>query len=171
MFLASSCTLLCRARKAAPMGERPPITMLCSQLEMHQAKLVVGLRIIGVKLHGIFELQDGCCVFPLGHIGQALLHVSGLLGLWIPLTTVQRQQHSKQQSAYPITLQPTTGRHIANSPWHPQWSKFTFFVCSWSNPSGIFGCTAVPLAQGATRQQRWSADQQYMKRSITPWSS
>src|SRR5262249_39411921 len=112
---------------------------LRSQLEMRQAKLVVGLRIIWSKLHSILELQDGCSVFPLGHIGQAFLHVSGLLGLWIPLTTVQRQQHSKQQSTYPITLQPTTGRHIPHSPWHPQGSKLTCFVRSWSNPSGIFG--------------------------------
>jgi hypothetical protein len=47
--------------------------MLRSQLEMRQAKLVVGLRIIGVKLHGILELQDSRRVFPLGHIGQAFL--------------------------------------------------------------------------------------------------
>src|SRR5262249_60535332 len=112
---------------------------LRSQLEMRQAKLVVGLRIIWSKLHSILELQDGCCVFPLGHVGQALLHVSGLLGLWIPLTTIQHQQHSKQQSTYPITLQPTTGRHIPDSPWHPQWSKFTLFVAILEQSFGYFG--------------------------------
>src|SRR5262249_1580820 len=127
---------------------------------MCQAKLVVGLRIIWSKLYNILELQDGCSVFPLGHIGQALLYVSGLLGLRIPLTTVQRQQPSKQQSTYPITLQPITGRHIPDSPWYPQWSQLTFFVRSWSNPSGIFGCTAVALLQLATCEQRWSADRQ-----------
>src|SRR5690349_12172283 len=128
-----------RAKGRTEVGERPSITRLRSQLEMRQAKLVMGLRIIWIKLHGILELQDGCRVFPLGHIGQTFLYVSGLLGLWPPLTTIQRQQHSKQQSTYPITLQPTTRRHIPDSPWHPQWSKLTFFVRFWSNPLGIFG--------------------------------
>src|SRR5262245_24043712 len=106
---------------------------------MRQAKLVVSLCIIGVKLHGILELQDGCRVLLLAHIGQAFTYVSGLFDLWISFTTVQRQQHSKQQSTYPIIAQPTIGRHIPDSPWHPQWSKLTFFVRSWSNPSGSFG--------------------------------